>query len=152
MGLNFICCWKDLGGDTVKVPGTQHYLRVDYCDISSHLWSRLAKPVAASASLGCNGKSCRPPASVLPWYASGWFCASFFLFAFSASWSLSLLSMLISSVSSIFLETQVRINNELDIYLFSFMGSMMDICAYLFICFCISRDLKSTRDHMFHLL
>lgn len=71
MGLNFICYWEDLGGDPFKVPGTQHYLRVDYCDIINHLWSRLAKPVAASASLGCNGKSGHPPASVLLWCASG---------------------------------------------------------------------------------
>lgn len=60
MGLNFICCWEDLGGGTFKVPGTQHCLRIDYCDIINHLWSRLAKPVAASANLGCNGEGCRP--------------------------------------------------------------------------------------------
>lgn len=45
----------------------------------------------------------------------------------------------------------MRIHDELDILLFSFMGSMIDICAYLSIWFYNSRELQRIRDHMFYL-
>lgn len=51
------------------------------------------------------------------------------------------LSSMYSFVSSIFLEIQVRIDDELDIYLLSFMGSMVEIYAYLSILFYNSGEL-----------
>lgn len=63
----------------------------------------------------------------------------------------SLPPLLSISLSSVFLEIQVRLTNELVIYLFRFMDSMIDVCAYLSIWFHNSGEYKRLRGHMLYL-
>lgn len=115
--------------NTFRVPHIiSHYFKVDYCYIINHLWSHLVRTHCLDPQGIIRRQELLSSVQTILQYRPS-LCYPSSCFSLS---SFSFLPSLPSTLlSSIFLGMQVRSNNELDIDLFHFMDSVIDICAYL---------------------